>query len=115
MIGIACTATALACQSEKQMKSTTSPPPTTAPRPAPEPTALQRPAGRYTAWPTLDCRLTNETLSVWAAWWLGEGPAVLRPLLGRELRKDGQFRGVVDEHGVGVTCAKLDGSLKTAA
>jgi hypothetical protein len=23
-----------------------------------------------TAWPTLDCRLTNEALSVWAAWWL---------------------------------------------
>ena len=64
--------------------------------------------------PTIDCRLTNEVLSVWAAWWLGEGPGVLRPLLGRELRKDGQVRGVVDEHGVGVTCAKLDGSLKTA-
>jgi hypothetical protein len=67
-----------------------------------------------TAWPTLDCRLTNEVLSVWAAWWLGEGPAVLRPFLGRELRKDGQVRGVVDEHGVGVTCAPLDGSHKTA-
>ena len=67
-----------------------------------------------TAWPTLDCRLTNEALSVWAAWWLGEGPAVLRPFLGRELRKDGQVRGVVDEHGVGVTCAPLDGSHKTA-
>ena len=66
------------------------------------------------AWPTIDCRLTNEVLSVWAAWWLGEGPGVLRPLLGRELRKDGRVKGVVDEHGVGVTCATLDGSLKTA-
>ena len=45
-----------------------------------------------TAWPTGDCRLSNEVLSVWAAWWLGEGPAVLRPLRGRELRKDGQVR-----------------------
>ena len=39
---------------------------------------------------------------------------MLRPFLGRELRKDGQVRGVVDEHGVGVTCAPLDGSHKTA-
>ena len=39
---------------------------------------------------------------------------MLRPLLGRELRKDGQKRGVVDEHGVGVTCAQVDGSFKTA-
>ena len=66
------------------------------------------------AWPTFDCRLSNEVLSVWAAWWLGEGPGVLRPLLGRELRKDGRVRGVVDEHGAAVTCAQLDGSLKTA-
>ena len=39
---------------------------------------------------------------------------MLRPLLGRELRKDGRRRGVVDEHGVGVTCAQVDGSCKTA-
>ena len=45
--------------------------------------------------------LPGDVLSVWAAWWLGEGPGVLVPLLGRELRKDGQVRGVVDEHGAG--------------
>ena len=37
------------------------------------------------AWPTFDCRLSNEVLSVWAAWWL-EG-RLLRPLLGRELER----------------------------
>ena len=38
---------------------------------------------------------------------------MLKPLLGRELRKNGHGGwGVVDAHGVGVTCSKIDGALK---
>ena len=66
-----------------------------------------------TAWPGAGCRLSNDQLSVWAAWYVGEGPSLLRPFLGRRLRKDGKVWGVVDEHGVGVTCSKVNGALKT--
>ena len=61
-----------------------------------------------TAWPMAECRFTNDHLAVTAAWFMGEPVALLRPLLGRPLVKDGKRRGVVDEHGVGVTCSDLD-------
>ena len=73
------------------------------------------PGAWVTAWPGAGCRLSNDQLSVWAAWYVGEGPSLLKPFLGRRLRKDGSPKvwGVVDEHGVGVTCSKVDAALKT--
>ena len=71
-------------------------------------------AAWVTTWPSVDNRLSNEVLSVWSAWYLGEPPCLLTPLLGRQLTKDGQVRGVVDEHGVSVCCARLDGAWKHA-
>jgi hypothetical protein len=37
---------------------------------------------------------------------------ILKPMLGRKLRKEGKDRGTVDEHGLGVTCSNIDGELK---
>ena len=73
------------------------------------------PGAWVTAWPGAGCRLSNDQLSVWAAWYVGEGPSLLKPFLGRRLRKVGSPKvwGVVDEHGVGVTCSKVDAALKT--
>jgi hypothetical protein len=56
--------------------------------------------------------MTNNQLSVHAAWYMGTPVGILKPMLGRKLRKEGKDSGTVDEHGVGVTCSNIDGELK---
>jgi hypothetical protein len=56
------------------------------------------------------------TMAAWQAWFVGEGPHLLRPLIGLPLRSKGKEWGVVDvdEHGVAVCCARMaEGALRT--
>jgi hypothetical protein len=55
-----------------------------------------------------------DSLCTMAAWFVGEGPHLLRPqLIGLPLRNKGKEWGVVDGHGVAVCCAQMDGALRT--
>ena len=57
--------------------------------------------------------MAPDNFRVMAAWFVGEGPHLLRPLLGLSLRSKNKEWGVIDEHGVAVCCAKIDGALRT--
>jgi hypothetical protein len=57
-----------------------------------------------TAWPSPAVHMAPDNFRVMAAWFVGEGPHLLRPLLGLSLRS--KEWGAVDEHGVAV-CAAL--------
>ena len=46
-----------------------------------------------TAWPTVECRLSNDQLSVAAAWQMGVPIALLRGIVGRRIKRKGIDKG----------------------
>jgi hypothetical protein len=66
-------------------------------------------------WPSPAVSMPPDSLCTMAAWFVGEGPHLLRPLIGLPLRSKGKEWMVVGDHGVAVCCARMDSNGWCAA